>query len=87
MLCTKKKKKKAIAPCHSLQVLWVLVPSPLGKVILNGKNPGRGSIDPAHYFTQSSTFTIKLWTRDTVIAAHLRLNTGFSGGAGQFLYL
>lgn len=74
-----KKEKKATAPCHSPQVLWVLVPSLLGKVILNGgkKNPGRGRIDPAHYFTQSSTFTIKLWTRDTVIVAHLRLNTGF----------
>lgn len=30
------------------------------KVILNGKNPGRGSIDPAHNFTQCFTFTIKM---------------------------
>lgn len=84
-----KKGKKATAPCHSLQMLWVLVPSLLGKVILNGKkkNPERGCIDPAHYFTQSSTFTIKLWTRDTVIVAQLRPNAGFSGGAGTISLL
>lgn len=87
LLCVERE-KKATAPCHSLQVLWVLVPSLLGKVILNGKkNPGRGRIDPAHYFTQSSTFSIKLWTRDTVTVAHLRLNTGFSGAAGPISLL
>lgn len=38
MLSMKKEgEKKATAPCHSPQVLWVLVPSLLGKVILNGE--------------------------------------------------
>lgn len=37
MLGVKEEKKMATAPCHSLRVLWVLVPSLLGKVILNGK--------------------------------------------------
>lgn len=45
----------------SFTVHRVGVPYLLGKVILNGKNPWRGGIDPAYYFTQSSTLTIKMW--------------------------
>lgn len=51
------------------------VPHSADKVILNGRNPWRSSIDPAHNFTQSSTFAMLAGMLSLLLILGLTLNS------------